>query len=114
MRLSKFKKKHIFCIEGNWTHDLKDKASIRTALDFLEHNAEIKPIRKDCSTIDQFKDLVETSLQKRYKQHSIYLAFHGPVASILEKEKSWIFPPSPNYWMAGQQIKSFTLEVAAP
>lgn len=78
MRLSKFKKKHIFCIEENWTHDLKDKASIRTALDFLEHNAEIKPIRKDCSTIDQFKDLVETSLQKRYKQHSIiYLAFHG-------------------------------------
>lgn len=83
MKLSKFKKKHIFCIEGNWTHDLKDKASIRTALDFLEHNAEIKSIRKDCSTIDQFNDLIGTSLQKRYKQHTIiYLAFHGSPGSL--------------------------------
>jgi hypothetical protein len=83
MKLSRFKKKHIFCIEGNWTHDLKDKASIRTALDFLEHNAEIKSIRKDCSAIEQFDDLIETSLQKRYKQHSIiYLAFHGSPGSL--------------------------------
>jgi hypothetical protein len=78
MRLAKFKKKNIFCIEGNWSNDLKDKASIRSALDFLEHNAEIKSIRKDCSTIDQFNVLLETSLQKAYKNYGIiYFAFHG-------------------------------------
>lgn len=78
MKLSKFQKKHIFCIEGNWTHDLKDKASIKSALDFLEHNADIKSIRKDCSAVDQFNVLLQTSLQKTYKNYGIiYLAFHG-------------------------------------
>ena len=93
MKLSKFKKKHIFCIEGNWSHNLQNKASIDKALEFLVPNAAIKFIRKDCSTTDQFKNLLTTSLQKRYKQFGIiYLAFHGsPGVLHVEKRKKLSF-----------------------
>ncbi len=78
MKLSKYKKKHIFCIEGNWAHSLKDKTSIKSALEFLEHNIDVKTIHKNSSTLDQFQELLNTSMQRTYKQYGIiYLAFHG-------------------------------------
>ena len=69
MKLSKYQKKYIFCIEGNWSNNLKNIASIEKALQFLEPNADIKSIVKDCSTTDQFNNLITTALQKTYKHY---------------------------------------------
>lgn len=93
MKLSKYQKKHIFCIEGNWSNNLKNKASIDKALDFLEPNADIQSILKDCSTTDQFNNLLKTSLQRRYKHYGIiYLAFHGsPGVLHVEKRRRLTF-----------------------
>jgi hypothetical protein len=78
MKLSKYNVKHIFCVEGNWSNDLKDKASIITALEFLKANADINFIRRDCSTPEQFNSLLTDSLKRAYKKYGIiYLAFHG-------------------------------------
>lgn len=78
MRLSKFNKKNIFCIEGSWSNDLKDKLSITSALEFIKSNASINFIRKDCSTDEQFKHLLKISLQRTYQHYGIiYFAFHG-------------------------------------
>ena len=93
MKLSKFKQKHIFCVEGNWSNDLKDKASIITALEFLKANADINFIRRDCSTVEQFTTLLKQSLQKAYKKYGIiYLAFHGRPGELhIGKRKSMDF-----------------------
>lgn len=78
MKFWQIKNKHIFCIEGSWSNDLKDKSSIHAALEFLNVNAGINNIRKDCTTKDQFELLLKTSLQKRYQDYPIiYLAYHG-------------------------------------
>lgn len=78
MKLSKFKTKHIFCIEGNWGNSHKDKTSIRTALEFLTANVGIDAIRKDCSTQEQFNCYLKDALKRVYKKYGIiYLAFHG-------------------------------------
>lgn len=71
-------KKDIFCIEGDWNINLKDKTSIRTALDFLQHNANVKYIHRHCSTNGQMEYLLKEYALKRYDNYSIlYLSFHG-------------------------------------
>ena len=83
MHLSRFKEKNIFCIEGNWNHNLKDKASVKYALDFFEQNSKAKCIHRHCQTQSQFEELVETSLQKTYNKYGIiYIAFHGKPNSV--------------------------------
>jgi len=83
MRHSKFKKKGIFCIEGDWNHNLKDKTSVKHTLEFLKHSAKIENIYKNCSTEAQFEEYIKTSLQRGYKEYSIiYIAFHGASGSI--------------------------------
>lgn len=70
--------KNIFCIEGVWNNDLKDRTSIRSALDFIEHNGAVKHIHKNCSTPDQLEEWLKEAVLKRYRQYGIlYLAFHG-------------------------------------
>jgi hypothetical protein len=78
MRVSKFKKKHIFCIEGNWTNTLKGKIGIQSALDFLEDNTHIRHIHKNCSTVEQLDALLKDAVLQKYKSYGIiYIAFHG-------------------------------------
>ena len=78
MKLSRYKQKHIFCIEGNWTNNLRDKATIETALDFLRANVDIDFIRKNCAGKEDFTTYLKISFERRYKKFRIiYLAFHG-------------------------------------
>ncbi|MDQ3190633.1 MAG: hypothetical protein M3Q58_03490 [Bacteroidota bacterium] len=82
--------KHICCLEGDWTSDLSVKQSIRSALDFLEVNSNIKYIHKNCVTREQLSHyLKKYTLRKYATKYSIcYLAFHGdPNLIYLGKEK---------------------------
>lgn len=78
MRMSKCLRKNIFCIEGYWENNLKNKTSIKSALEFLEGNSHIKYIHRSAATIDQVDYLIKTALQQKYKDYGIiYLASHG-------------------------------------
>lgn len=84
MKLSAFRRKNIFCIEGNWNNNLKGKTSIKSALDFLEHNARIKYIHKNCSAIEQLESLLRDAVLKKYNRYGvIYFAFHGLPGELL-------------------------------
>jgi hypothetical protein len=90
MRMSSTYKKHIYCLEGNWTDDLAIKQSMVKALEFLEVVSEIKHIHKHCATKEQLKLYLEKYKQKRYQKYSIcYLAFHGdPELIYLTKKET--------------------------
>jgi hypothetical protein len=76
--MSKTLYKNVFCIEGYWTNNLKSRTSIKSALDFLESNSQIKYIHRSAATIDQVDYLMKESLLQSYKEYSIiYLASHG-------------------------------------
>src|ERR1035437_2626940 len=84
MQLSKFRRKNVFCIEGNWTSSLKGKTGIKAALDFLEHNANLKHIHKNCSTVDQLEALLKDAVLQEYNRYGIiYIAFHGFPGELL-------------------------------
>ena len=78
MRIARNFSKHVFCLEGDWEQDLRDKSSITAALDFLHSNCGIKYIHKNCGTKENLKYYLSLWKQKRYRDYSIcYLAFHG-------------------------------------
>ena len=89
MAQAKTYEKHISCLEGDWTNDLSVKQSIRSALDFLEVNSNIKYIHKNCVTREQLSHYLKRYTLRKYSKYSIcYLAFHGdPNLIYLGKDK---------------------------
>jgi len=76
--MAKKYKKHIFCLEGTWKNDLRDKSSIQASLDFLQLNCDIKHIKKNCETQESLKHYLAKWKQKKYSDYSIgYFAYHG-------------------------------------
>ena len=78
MKIAKNLNKNVFCLEGDWEKDLRDKSSVSAALDFLHANCGIDYIHKHCGTKENLKYYLSLWKQKRYQNYTIaYLAFHG-------------------------------------
>jgi hypothetical protein len=72
--------KQIFCIEGDWHPDLRQKDTIENALRFMEtaSGMKVKYIHRHCSTPEELAHRIKEYEKKIYDQFSIfYLAFHG-------------------------------------
>ena len=84
MRIAKKYDKDVFCLEGDWTRDLKRDNSILAALQFLKQNRDIDYIHRHCGTSESITYYVHQWQRRRYKNYSIlYLAFHGKPNRIL-------------------------------
>jgi hypothetical protein len=78
MRVAKNLNKHVFCLEGDWEDDLRDKSSVTASLDFLQQNCGINYIHKHCGTKENLQYYLKLWKNKRYKDYTIaYFAFHG-------------------------------------
>jgi len=78
MKLSRYKEKNIFCMEGNWGRGYEDSKSIKTALNFLNASVGINAVRKGCNNPEQFSSYLKDSMKESYDTFGIiYLAFHG-------------------------------------
>lgn len=78
------KEKHIFCIEGRWENDHRDKKSVIKALEFLNCIEKVDCIVKQCNNVPTLNELLSDSMLAKYKKYSIlYLAFHGEPNNIL-------------------------------
>lgn len=78
--IAKHYEKHIFCLEGDWNDNLKQKSSILPALELLKLNASIESIYKTCSTKAEFYKRIDQILNNKTKYGKyqiIYLSFHG-------------------------------------
>ena len=70
--------KYIFCLEGDWTADLRCKQSIKSTLDYLENCFNIKYIHCKCVTKEQLYYYLKEAMKAKYRKYSIlYFAFHG-------------------------------------
>lgn len=82
-------KKGIFCIEGLWTPDHRDKSSVKKALDFLELIEGVKTAHRNCINKLALSQLIDDSFQKRYSRYAIlYLAFHGEPSKIVVEKRN--------------------------
>ncbi len=83
MKFAKSYKKFVFCLEGNWRPDLRNRATIRSVLEFLSVNCNLSYIHRDCGTREEFIYYLRRWPQKRYEKYAIgYLAFHGQPGSL--------------------------------
>jgi hypothetical protein len=74
------KAKGIFCLEGDWTGDLRKRNSVEPILSFLHSSTatEIPYVHRDVATIEEFEYYLLQWTQKKYANYPIlYLAFHG-------------------------------------
>lgn len=83
MKRSKNYLKNVFCLEGDWATDLRDRSSVKASLTFMSQNFGVKYIFKQCGTIDNLKFYLEKWKDKKYKDYSIcFFAFHGQPGKI--------------------------------
>jgi hypothetical protein len=77
------REKDIFCIEGSWDNDHRDKKSVEKALELLECIEQIHTITRKCYNYETLENLLADSMLKKYNKYSIiYLAFHDEPNSI--------------------------------
>jgi len=80
--------KGIFCLEGDWWHDLKRPSSIEPILTILDQHYTTSPtkrhIRCDVATPPELEFYLGKWTQRRFRTHPIlYLGFHGRPNNIL-------------------------------
>lgn len=84
MKFAKTYSKEVFCLEGDWSKDLKQQTSVQAVLMFLKQNRQIEYIHRHCGTKENLRYYLNQWQLKRYKDYSIlYIAFHGKPNQIL-------------------------------
>ncbi|MCF8254388.1 MAG: hypothetical protein K9H61_13835 [Bacteroidia bacterium] len=88
MKIAKEYQKEVFCLEGDWSRNLKKQTSIHATLLFLKQNRDIDFIYRQCGTRENLAFYLKQWQLKRYQRYSIlYLAFHGKPLQILIDKK---------------------------
>ena len=76
--------KGIYCLEGIWDEDLREKSSVSPILELLHSNRDINYIYHDCATEKEIEYFINKWTQKKYYKYPIlYFAFHGEKNKIL-------------------------------
>jgi hypothetical protein len=69
----------IFCLEGHWERNLKDKSSVRPLLELFQLRGVCNFIYHQCATTEEFEFYIEKWKQSSYRPKFpiLYLGFHG-------------------------------------
>ncbi len=68
----------IFCLEGDWDPNLRNRTSVRPMLELLERMGTSQFIHRDCGTPGELAFYLSKWPQRRYANYRLgYLAFHG-------------------------------------
>jgi hypothetical protein len=78
-------KKGIYCLEGLWDYNLKDKSTVQPILELLEKSDICKHMYHSCATKDELEFFLRKWKQKTINRKFpiLYLAFHGSRGNIL-------------------------------
>lgn len=76
--------KGIFCLEGFWYGDHRDKTSVFPILDLANRNIGLPYLYHRCGTIEEFKFSIQRWKRKDFhnKYPLLYLGFHGEIGKI--------------------------------
>ena len=73
----------IFCLEGQWTDDLRDEGTVQPLLDTLRRLKIAEAIYRDVATRAELDYYVSKWRLKRYADYNIgYFAFHGSPGAL--------------------------------
>jgi hypothetical protein len=75
--------KGIFCLEGLWVQNLKDKSTVGPILDLLDESERIPHIHRDCAATAEIEYYIGKWTLSTYRRFPIlYFAFHGVPGAI--------------------------------
>jgi len=75
--------KGIFCLEGLWVMDMKDKSTVRPILELLSESERIPHIHRDCAAAAEIGYYIGKWTLAPYRRYPIlYIAFHGVPGAI--------------------------------
>lgn len=75
---------NIYCLEGEWSFDLRDDSSVRDVLGVLARNDGVKNIHRDVATADDLTQYLRRWSDARYRDYRIgYLALHGSPGRVV-------------------------------
>lgn len=72
--------KGVFCLEGDWDPDLRNRTSVGPVLDLLEKSnyPRVPFIRRDVGTLAELEYYLGKWIQRKYDRYPVlYLGFHG-------------------------------------
>ena len=70
--------KGVFCLEGNWSLDLRDRSTVRPVLDLLQLRLKVPFVHREYATREELEHYLRKWTQKQYASYPIlYLAGHG-------------------------------------
>lgn len=73
----------IFCLEGEWDRDLRQRLSVEPVLELLERLRIARYIHRDVATVSEFEYYLKKWGQKGYGDFEIlYLAMHGDMGTL--------------------------------
>lgn len=76
--------KNIFCLEGDWTGDLKKPSTVRPIFDLVTQiEPKLRYIHRGIGTSQEFDHYLKVWRQRKYADFPLlYLAFHGNAQSL--------------------------------
>ncbi|HEY0030390.1 MAG TPA: DUF6642 family protein [Bacteroidia bacterium] len=83
-------KKGIYCLEGLWDDNVKNKSTVLPILELLEKRSVCNYVYHSCATTDELEFLLKKWKQKKIisKYPILYLAFHGHKGHIYITHKN--------------------------
>ena len=73
----------VFCLEGDWDDDLRDRSSVLPTLEMLDARHQCSYIHRDVATEAELSHYLEQRGKSKYSHYSvIFLAFHGDRGKI--------------------------------
>lgn len=73
----------IFCIEGEWSEDFRERLSVRPVLELLEHLKVAQWVHRDAATVPEFSYYLEKWASDSYREFGVlWLASHGDRALL--------------------------------
>ena len=79
----KIGRRGIYCLEGEWSRDLRNRTSVLPLLQMLEASGRSSFIHRDVGTLEEFELYIKRFRQAQYSHFEILnLAFHGSKGSL--------------------------------
>lgn len=75
----------IFCLEGDWSYDLRQStSSIRSLVELMRASGQVQAVYRDVGTVEEFEHYCRLwTRQKRYVDYTVgWFAMHGERGSI--------------------------------
>jgi hypothetical protein len=80
--------KGIYCLEGLWDDDLRNKPSVKPMLELLHCNEKIDFIYHAVATFEEIEFFIKKWMLKKYRKYPLlYFAFHGESNNIMLGDK---------------------------